>query len=91
MYHQSDSTWRRNSSRDDYHRDLLAKHITTVEALRRDMLDRRHKKTPLTVFREIPVPLLTGESFEQYKREFEKWLHTKNESFETLRNNPSQS
>ncbi|POM62920.1 hypothetical protein PHPALM_27868 [Phytophthora palmivora] len=90
MYHQLDSSWRRNSSRDDYHRDLLAKHITTVEALRRDMLDRRHKKTPLTAFREIPVPLLTGESFEQYKREFGKWLHTKNESFETLRNNPSR-
>ncbi|EGZ05085.1 hypothetical protein PHYSODRAFT_307956 [Phytophthora sojae] len=75
------------------HPDLLAKRVTTVQDLRREVLDRWNNKSPTAApaaFREIPVPLRFGETVQEYTKEFEMWLLRRNETFETLRFDPSR-
>ncbi|KAG6618495.1 uncharacterized protein IUM83_01369 [Phytophthora cinnamomi] len=69
---------------------LLAKRITTVEDLRCEVLERWNNKSSVQAFREIPVPLHCGETLQEYSKEFEMWLLQRNETFETLRNDPSR-
>ncbi|ETL32321.1 hypothetical protein L916_15079 [Phytophthora nicotianae] len=92
MTHQPPSPSRQRSLRspprsrvDEPNRDLLAKRLTTVSELQREMLDRWNKKSTGPVSKAIPVPLHAGETLQQYTRAFESWLLTKNETFASLR------
>ncbi|OWZ14330.1 hypothetical protein PHMEG_00012210 [Phytophthora megakarya] len=93
MSYPYDSSWRRpprSPPRNSYPRNLLTKRVTSVAALRRELLDRRQGRAPTPPSRNIPVPLWHGETFEQYKREFEQWLLERKETLASLRDNPSR-
>ncbi|KAG2790468.1 hypothetical protein PC129_g122 [Phytophthora cactorum] len=70
---------------------LLSKRILSVEAFRRERLERSrvaHLTPPLS--KAIPVPLYPGESQQQYHYKFEQWLVKKSVRLDSIRSDPKR-
>ncbi|EGZ05087.1 hypothetical protein PHYSODRAFT_429404, partial [Phytophthora sojae] len=74
----------------EYRLRLLAKHLTTVEQFREELLDRRNNPAPNTLPREIPEPLYPGEKLQSYTQKFEQWLAQRGRRLSAMDGDPSQ-